>query len=214
MRTVLVANRKGGCGKTLVAITLASALAAEGRAVALADADPQKSALRWLKRRPATAVAIRGLDWTSAGEVGTAPKRLDWLVIDAPGALGGARAEGLIAEAEAVITPVLPSYFDVESTRRFLKEIEEIKRVRKGKVGVHVMANRVRPGARATGRLGDFFDRIGQQPLAWIAERAAYAELAEEGLAVFDRPQRAFAAMRAQWAPAVGVLADTGAAAG
>ena len=30
MRTILVANRKGGCGKTMVAITLASALARQG----------------------------------------------------------------------------------------------------------------------------------------------------------------------------------------
>ena len=41
MKTILVANRKGGCGKTIVAITLAAALAGQGRRVALADADRQ-----------------------------------------------------------------------------------------------------------------------------------------------------------------------------
>jgi chromosome partitioning protein len=206
MRTVLVANRKGGCGKTLVAVTLASALAARGRSVALADADPQKSALRWLKRRPPVAPAIRGLDWTHAGDVGDAPKRIDWLVIDAPGALAGGRAEALIADAEAVVTPVLPSSFDADSTRRFLKEIEDVKRVRKGKVGVHLLANRVKARGHATDRLRGFFAALGQEPLAWIAERAAYADLAEQGLAVFDRPQRAMAAIRAQWAPVLAAL--------
>jgi len=39
MRTVLIANRKGGVGKTLIAVTLASALAGRGLRVALADAD-------------------------------------------------------------------------------------------------------------------------------------------------------------------------------
>lgn len=207
MKTVLVANRKGGCGKTMAAITLASALTADGAAVALADADPQKSSLRWLKQRPAAAAAIRGLDWAHADDAGDAPKRLDWLVIDAPGALAGARAEALIAEARAVVVPVLPSYFDVDSTRRFLREIEDIKRVRKGKVAVHLLANRVRPQSRATGRLRDFFAELGQEPLAWITERAIYAELAETGLSIFDKPQRSFAPIKAQWAPVLAALA-------
>ncbi len=206
MKTVLVANRKGGCGKTMVAITLAAALAARGHSVALADADPQKSALRWLKQRPPVAAAIRALDWSHPGEIGDAPKRIDWLVIDAPGALAGGKAEALIAEAEAVITPVLPSYFDADSTKRFLRDIEAVKRVRKGKVGVHLLANRVRAQGRATERLRDFFEKLGQTPLAWITERAIYAELAEQGLAIFDRPQRSFAPIKAQWAPVMAAL--------
>ena len=205
MKTILVANRKGGCGKTIVAITLAAALAGQGQRVALADADRQKSASRWLKHRPEAAAPIRAVDWTDGDDFGDAPKKLDWLVIDAPGALTGERATRLVAEAEAVMTPVLPSYFDVDSTGRFLKEIEHIKRVRKGKVGVHLIANRVRAG-RAAGRLGVFFRDLGQEPVAWIGERAAYADLAEQGLTVFDKPQRAYAPIRAQWAPVLAAL--------
>jgi chromosome partitioning protein len=198
MKTILVANRKGGCGKTIVAITLAAALAGQGKRVALADADRQKSASRWLRQRPESAAPIRAVDWTDDGDFGDAPKKVDWLVIDAPGALTSGRATRLVAEAEAVIAPVLPSYFDVDSTGRFLKEIEHLKRVRKGKVGVHLIANRVRAG-RAAGRLEAFFKGLGQEPLAWIAERAAYADLAEQGLSVFDKPQRAYVPIRAQW---------------
>jgi chromosome partitioning protein len=205
MKTILVANRKGGCGKTIVAITLAAALAGQGRRVALADADRQKSASRWLKHRPEGAAPIRAVDWSDDGDFGDAPKKLDWLVIDAPGALSGERAGRLVAEAEAVIAPVLPSWFDVESTGRFLREIEQLKRVRRGKVGVHLLANRVRAG-RAAGRLAAFFASHGQEPLAWIGERAAYADLAERGLSVFDKPQRAYAPIRAQWAPVLETL--------
>ena len=201
MRTVLVANRKGGCGKTLTAVTLAAALAGRGGTVALADADPQKSALRWLKRRPATAAAILGLDWSKPGDVGEAPKKIDWLVIDAPGALAGSKAEALIGEARAVLTPVLPSAFDADSTKRFLREIEDLKRIRKGKASVRLIANRTRATGKATDRLRGFFEAIGQEPLAWITERAVYGDLAEEGLSIFDRPQRVLAAARAQWEP-------------
>ena len=206
MKTILIANQKGGCGKTLTAITLASALAARGDKVALADADPQKSSLRWLKLRPDTAHGIIALDWRNDKSIGDAPKKTDWLIIDAPGALSGEQAEQLIAECHAIITPVQPSFFDVDSTQRFLKNIEEMKRIRKGKTAVHLLANRVRAQAIANQQLNQFFDKIGQQPIAWITERSAYPQLAAEGLSVFDRPQKLYRDIQAQWQPVLAAL--------
>jgi chromosome partitioning protein len=201
MKTVLIANRKGGCGKTTIAITLATALADGGWKVALADADPQRSTSRWLKRRPKGAVPIAALDWSGPGDLGAAPKNFDWVLIDSPGALDSEDAQRLVAEARAVILPVLPSFFDVDSTRRFLKDLNDIKRVRKGKVAIELVANRLRWRLRAQTRLDAFFDKVGQNPIARIAERAAYADLAEEGLSIFDKPQASYRPLRSQWEP-------------
>jgi len=64
---VAIAQRKGGVGKTTVAVNVAGALLSGGRSVDLIDADPQRSATAWARSgrlavpvRPAT-VAGMGL---------------------------------------------------------------------------------------------------------------------------------------------------------
>ncbi|MCK4676235.1 MAG: ParA family protein, partial [Gammaproteobacteria bacterium] len=50
MRTILVLNAKGGCGKSTISTNLASYFAYEmGKKVVLADFDPQESSLAWLE---------------------------------------------------------------------------------------------------------------------------------------------------------------------
>jgi len=82
MITVLVANTKGGCGKTTVATHLAAAFAGAGLRSGLADADKQGSALGWLQVRPESAAPISTLDWRDGPE--KLPKDLDRLIVDAP----------------------------------------------------------------------------------------------------------------------------------
>ena len=208
MKTILIANQKGGCGKTITAITLASALAQKGYKVALADADNQKSALQWLKQRPKTAATIQSLDWRHEKSIGDAPKNIDYLIIDAPGALSGEQAEQLISEAHAIVTPLQPSFFDIDSTKRFLKHLQDIKRIRKGKVGIHLVANRMKANTSSSKDIQQFFEKIEQQPVAAISERSAYGQLAMQGLSIFDRSQKNFLLLQAQWQPLLDTLIE------
>ncbi|AOA59352.1 ParA family protein [Acinetobacter larvae] len=208
MKTILIANQKGGCGKTITAITLSTALAQKRYKVALADADNQKSALQWLKQRPSDCAPIQSLNWSQEKAIGDAPKNLDYLIIDAPGALHGEHAEQLIAECDAIVIPLQPSFFDIDSTRRFLKHIQNIKRIRKGKVEIYLIANRVKSNSASSKIIQEFFEKVEQQPTAWISERSLYGQLAAQGLSIFDKTQKNAYQLQQQWQPLLNVLID------
>ena len=200
MLSILVSNPKGGCGKTTLSTNLAAAYANRERRVWLADADRQQSSLSWLSRRPDTVPAIKGLDWGKA--LGDPPgKKKGVLVIDAPAALRNKKTEALIALADVVVVPVMPSIFDQETTAAFLNQIKALKPIRKNRKVVAVIRNRVRRRTRAATRLDLFMVGGGHQDLGGLPDRAVYPELSAQGLGLFDQRTQAAAALQADWQP-------------
>ncbi|MCJ7872353.1 ParA family protein [Phaeobacter sp. J2-8] len=206
MKTILVVNPKGGTGKTITSITLAGALANLGRRVALADADVQKSSFNWLKRRNLGNPPIKRRDWTNARELGTAPKTAEYLIVDAPGSIDPADAADLVKMADLILVPLTASWIDEDATKRFLKSLRDLKRIRKGKARIEVIANRLRSFSRSRRDLMRFCNSMEQPPLACISDRTIYGDLARQGLSVFDRTQKPFRVMQDQWKPVLDVI--------
>ncbi|MEP3427468.1 MAG: ParA family protein [Roseibium sp.] len=203
MRKILVVNSKGGCGKTTIATNLAVALAVRGEEVALADTDRQKSSLAWAKRRPKNLPKIEALNWTKADAIGDRDKHkeLDSIVIDGPGGLRSELAKTLIAEASEIVVPVLASAFDWNATLKFLDGISDIKRVRKGKAVIHVVANRINRRSTQVTDLEQALAKKGYPVLCRISDRVLYARHAAAGTGVFDHHDAQDHEVRGQWHP-------------
>lgn len=199
MISILVANIKGGCGKSTVATQLAGAFAAAGHTTVLADVDPQRSSLGWVKRRPITAAPITGLDWSK--DVGEVPRGATRLVIDAPAALKKGAIEDLVRQADVIVLPVLPSAFDEGATTRFLKKLDDLKPIRRNRKPVAVLGNRMKPRSKASAELDRYLAEIGHQVVARLRDSAAYAELARDGLSLFDLRSPRAKTLREDWAP-------------
>lgn len=185
MFVVAVANAKGGCGKTTIATHLAAHFARQGYRTALADLDRQESAKAWLARRPEQAARIAAAD---PGEDLDADlgRKTDRLVIDSVAAMAAKRVEKVVKRADLIVIPTAASAFDEDGVRLFVRQIEDLKPIRKNRRAVAFVANRVRPRARATTRLAAFLEEIDFPQIAALRESQIYVDLAADGLTLMD----------------------------
>ncbi len=201
MISVLVANPKGGCGKTTIATHLAAAFANGGLRTALADTDRQRSCLGWLKARPETAAPIVGLDWVKAMK--KPPEGIARLVIDSAGSTRIRQVRDMVRQADVIVVPVLPSAFDLTSTEHFLAKLRELKPIRRNRKPFALVRNRVRQGSRAAARLDAFIEDTNARDVGWLSDRTIYNEVAWQGLSIFDLRNRQAADMQRDWVPLI-----------
>jgi len=209
MRTVLVINSKGGCGKTTVTTNLASYYAAAGARVAVKDYDPQGSTLQWLKSRPAHLPRIHGAN--AAPQKGHLLKSLQtWLpgdtelqFLDAPGGVKGLLLQELLGKSEFVVIPVGPSSIDVHATADFLKDLLLLGWVRSRNIKVAVVANRVRSSMPVYEPLERFLRSLSLPFLTRIRDSDAYIRAAEQGLGVFEMDPNESTSERQEFLPVI-----------
>ena len=187
MPVFVVANPKGGTGKSTLATNLAGWLAHQGHAVVLGDLDRQQSAGQWLALRPPQLPPIAALALVD-GSVLRPPKGSTHLVLDTPAGLHGKRLDLALKLADKILVPLQPSPFDLAATHAFLQLLAAHKRAARAAVGL--VAMRVKEHTHATQHLHEFLDAVAPAPLnipiTHLRDTQNYAHLAARGLTLFD----------------------------
>lgn len=184
MRSVLVLNPKGGCGKTTVATSLAAFLAGGGKRVGLVDFDRQGSAADWLDLRPEGAPPISAVTVDVEAAKALIPRDLEWLVMDAPGHLHGKELKKMVRKAQMLLIPVLPSPIDIRATARFIEELLLVGRINRKETRIAVVANRARENTVVYHTLQRFLASLGIPFIATLRDSMNYIRAAERGLGV------------------------------
>jgi chromosome partitioning protein len=201
MLSILIANSKGGCGKSTIATNLSAHMALAGHQVMLADADRQKSSLEWAERRPQTAGPIEVANWTKGPlEV---PRHITRLIVDGPAGLRKSEVEDLIERVDLVVMPILPSVFDQRASDSFLAKLDELKSIRKNRKGVAIVGNRVRERTKAAERLDKFLAGLGHAVVTRLRDSQAYGDAAAAGLSIFEMKGARLAPLKADWRPLI-----------
>ena len=191
-RVILVANPKGGSGKTTLSINLAGYLASRGERVAMLDLDRQKSATQWLAIRDAALPKIELLREGQKGGSG-------WLVIDSPAGMHGKTLERALKLAHKVVVPIAPSLFDIRASQVFLAALQAEKAARKGQGFVCVVGMRMDVRTRAGVTLEQFMAQQDLPILAHLRNTQHYVNAAFEGKTLFDLPHHVAERDIEQW---------------
>ena len=182
MKHILVANPKGGCGKTTLATNLAGYFSSRGRRVIISDLDRQQSAAQWVARRPVKLPLIHVM-----GSEGNSPiYQPEWRITDSPAGLRDEKLSTIVKLADLILVPVQPSAFDIGATRDFLEILAAEKSVRKQKTFVAMVGMRVDQRTRSAQHLTDFLKQAGFPVLTYLRDAQVYALSAGPVCLIYD----------------------------
>lgn len=198
MPVIVVANPKGGVGKSTLATHIAGLYAWCGHAVMLGDADRQQSSRQWLALRPASVPPIRSWD-VAEGATLRAPKGVTHVVLDTPAGLHGKALDAVMHVVDRIVIPLQPSLFDIQASHAFVRALAAHKRSEKVRVGVIGM--RVREGTIAADQLRHFLDALDVPVLTMLRDTQLYVQLAARGATLWDIAPSRVERDLAQWQP-------------
>lgn len=204
MPVIVVANPKGGVGKSTLSSNIAGYFARQGHAVMLGDVDRQQSSRLWLKLRPTNLPVIQSWDITE-DHMARPPKGTTHIVLDTPAGLHGKGLEAVMKLADKVIVPLQASVFDIYATQDFLADLAQNKRSDKLQLGV--VGNRIKDHTKATEHLKEFLQTLDIPLVTLLRDTQNYAHLAAHGLSLWDVAATKVEKDLDQWAPLIKWLA-------
>lgn len=207
MKKVVVANLKGGSGKTTIATTLAAWWASKGYKTCLLDLDPQQASSSWLRRRPPDQAPIHGLQppaQTAGVTLSFAlrmPHDTERLVVDTPAGLRGIALADTVRGAAAVLVPVLPGEMDGDAARRTVSDLLLIAKLGRHSGRLGIIGNRVRRRTIGAERLQQLIAALDAPLITLLHDSQAYVHATSEGLGLHELPSRRLGGERTAWLP-------------
>ena len=184
---IVVANQKGGCGKTTTAVNLAGAFSARGMDVLLVDADPQGSAMKWrgLCQGPFSVAVIALPMPVLDQELPGMAKKYDIVVVDTPPGMETITRSGLVV-ADLAIIPLQPSPLDLWSGTDIIGLVKRAEHLNPG-LETRLLLNRKIQGTRLS---RESVEALREFPYPLFAtevhQRIALAEAVTAGKTVLE----------------------------
>ena len=193
MKTIVIANQKGGSGKSTSVVHLAVAAEQAGDGpVVISDTDPQGSTVDWFNQRKKAGIETPRYAPLTFSNLPDNLRALEdagasYLFIDTAPSIGGVNPD-LFAIADLILIPLNPTPTDL---RALVKGLPVIKQSGKP---FNFMLARVRPNLRNNDAVAMALDSLGLVFPTRMHERVIYAESFAHGKTAFEIDPKGIAA--------------------
>lgn len=192
MTIIVVANSKGGVGKSTLSVHLAAWLHEQGHKVILADCDTQHSSSEWLQE---AVPQIRTHRLSSPDQILDALPQLsrsaDFVVADGPGS-NTETSRALLLRADFAIVPCKASMLEVRALAQATSVLRQAQDIRRGKPKAIIVLSMVGKNYRLTQDMKEAAAAL-ELPLAKTAVtlKQIYADAPGQGAVVWRLGARA-----------------------
>lgn len=199
MLKVLVASSKGGAGKSTIATNLAAHFSVDGKNTVLVDADRQGSSLRWCEKRAHHVNAVLGVPGLRRDWEKLVPADAQRVIIDSAAGIRASDVADYLDHINVIVVPVLPSAIDLEATEPFLAELAELPKIKRGKVAVGVIANRLKPWTNASQLAVEEMQQFPFPLIGELRDTQGYVLANALGKSIFDYHSELVRAHQDDW---------------
>jgi chromosome partitioning protein len=189
---IVVANSKGGVGKSTLSVHLAAWLRDQGHRVTFADCDAQQSSSQWLQEAVPNVKLVRLNNANEIlNELPALAEDTDFVVADGPGS-DADRGRALLLRADLAIVPCKASMLEVRALAAATEVLRQAQDVRSGPPKAVSVLSMVGKNYRLTADMRDAAAALNL-PLASRAMilRQIYADAPGQGKVVWSMGSRA-----------------------
>lgn len=213
MQRIIIANAKGGCGKTTITTNLCSFYSSKGLNVRLFDYDSQESAVEWLNIRNEQdrlknkgliegVTAFKNYDHhLTKSWMLRVPEYTDRVIIDTPAGTSITELASMLQPDDHLIIPVMASPIDIKAAQKFIQGLKQQKNIRQKNIKIAVVANRVRKKTLAYFALEKFLFSLEVPFITSLRDTQLYSKAYLMGIGVSDLKQFRAEKDKKQWAP-------------
>jgi len=187
MKVIVLANQKGGVGKSTLVIHLAAGLAQQKKRVLVCDADPQNTSYRWSQNSKSLPFTVERLSEEKVNLF--LQKRIndyDYCLVDCPPAAESIITFSACLVADLVVIPLLSSPPDLWASLAIKETLQKVLEINK-EVQVRFCLNQYQKNLTLSQQILPLLKHLEFPVLTTsIGRRVAYAECAAQGQTVFQ----------------------------